>query len=266
MTQIDQKQLEQKMITIASGKGGVGKTWLATTLAHTLSRMGRKVLLFDGDIGLANIDIQLGLIPERDLGDFIANTFELNQCIMTYNDPAEVTGKLDVLPGKSGSGALGSISQNKLNDIKSGLTALAANYDHVLLDLSAGIDAGVTTLARHRGPIIVVLTADPTSLTDAYAFIKLSIQRDPTTDIRIVVNMVSSNREGEKTYQALNRACEGFLKFSPPLIAIIRRDKFAVDAIRHQVPLLVRHPQSPAAGEVMELARKFPIKTRAMAG
>ncbi|NVJ96565.1 MAG: MinD/ParA family protein [Alphaproteobacteria bacterium] len=254
-TQMNQEELaslEYRLITIASGKGGVGKTWVSVTLAHALARAGRRVLLFDGDLGLANVDIQLGLMPDRDIGQVIANEATLAETVVRFSE-ADGSG-FDVLPGKSGSGALGSLSMEALRSIRTGLSEMAANYDHVLLDLAAGIDPAVTTLSKHRGRILVVMTADPTSLTDAYAFIKVTHMRNPNANISIVVNNVGSKREGEKAFEAIRRACEGFLKISPPLAGIIKNDAKVVDAIRSQVPLLTRHPQAEAAIDIKALA------------
>ncbi|MCJ9429560.1 MinD/ParA family protein [Kordiimonas marina] len=248
----DQEVQERRLITIASGKGGVGKTWLSVTLAHALSHAGRKVLLFDGDLGLANVDIQLGFMPERDLGQIISGECSVREVAVPYQDNDGTS--FDVLPGKSGSGALGALSKDTLQRVRASLIDAAADYDYVLLDLAAGIDPSVTTLSFHRGKILVVMTADPTSLTDAYAFIKVTHMRNPQADISIVVNNVASKREGERAYEAIKRACEGFLKISPPLAGIIKNDAKVVDAIRNQVPILTRHPQSEAAKDVRALA------------
>ncbi len=248
----DIKALEKRFITVASGKGGVGKTWLSVTLAHALSHLNKKVALFDGDLGLANVDIQLGIVPEMDLGHVISGQSNFAGIAQPYRD--KDGSSFDVLPGKSGSGSLGSLSQQALTNIRMGLTKLTVNYDHILLDLAAGIDPSVTTLSNHAGKIIVVMTADPTSLTDAYAFIKVTAMRNPKADIAVVVNNVGSKKEGERAFGAIKKACEGFLKISPPLIGIIRKDDKVVDAIRSQVPILVRHPQSDAASDVKALA------------
>lgn len=245
---------EAKLITIASGKGGVGKTFLAATLAHSLARAGRRVLLFDGDLGLANIDIQLGLTPLRDVGDVIAGRISIAEAVTPVDDAAPGPGRFDVVAGKSGSGALGAIARDRLIALRDGLVAAAANYDRVILDLAAGVDPAVTVLSEHKGTVLVVLSPDPTSLTDAYAFIKLTLQRHPAADIRIAVNMAASKREGERTYEAIKKVCETFLKTSPPLVGVVRADKRVGDAIRHQAPLLARHPQSEAAAGVAALA------------
>jgi flagellar biosynthesis protein FlhG len=259
MTENPRELLEKKLITVASGKGGVGKTWVSVTLAHTLANLGGKILLFDGDLGLANIDIQLGFMPERDLGDVIAGKYTMAEIISTYEDTGNSGGQLDIIAGKSGSGTLGNLARERLMQIRSDLIELAKDYDHIVLDLAAGIDASVNILSFHKGLVLVVLTADPTSLTDAYAFIKLTHMRDPNTNIQILVNNVPSKQEGKKAFEALQKACKGFLKFSPTLAGIIKNDSRVVDSIRAQTPTLNRHPQSDAAEAALELAEKVKL-------
>ena len=242
---------EKKLITVASGKGGVGKTWLSITLGHALAARGRKVLLFDGDLGLANVDIQLGIAPEKDLGAVITGDLTL-EAVTTRVDMKG--GYIDVIPGRSGSGALGNLNAETLKSIRTGLIERAAQYDHVLLDLAAGIDPSVLALSRHAGTLLVVMTGDPTSLTDAYAFIKMTAGRYKDTNVKVVVNNVPTERDGRMAFEKIKKVCEGFLKISPQLIGIIRRDDRVMDAIRAQVPLLVRHPQSDAARDVEQLA------------
>jgi flagellar biosynthesis protein FlhG len=135
------------------------------------------------------------------------------------------------------------------------VVAVSENYDHVILDLGAGVDQAVTTLATHAGRVLVVITEEPTALTDAYAFVKLMVMRNPRADIRVAVNMASGRKQGERTFGALSRACQSFLKFTPRLAGVIRRDLKVPDAIRHQSPLLSRHPLTAAATDVEELAR-----------
>ncbi|MFZ5608724.1 MAG: MinD/ParA family protein [Pseudomonadota bacterium] len=247
--------LEKRLVTIASGKGGVGKTWLAITLAHALARAGRRVLLFDGDLGLANIDIQLGLTPEHDLGDVISGRLTLKEALTNFSAGGAQKSDFDILAGKSGSGALSMLARERLASLRQSLVAAAQDYDHVVLDLAAGVDVAVTTLASHAGPNLVVVTPEPTSLTDAYAFIKLRRMRDPDANLHIVVNQASDKREGETTYETLKNACANFLKFTPPLAGIVKRDAKVSDAIRHQAPLLARHPQTEASQAVEALAK-----------
>jgi flagellar biosynthesis protein FlhG len=266
MTGSTQAELESKLITIASGKGGVGKTWVSVTLAQALSHLGRKVLLFDGDLGLANVDIQLGITPEYDISDVITGACNISSVIIPYEEAgAEGNGCLDVIAGQSGSGALGMLKREALVAVRTSLTELAAQYDHVLMDLAAGVDVSVTTLSTHRGRIYVVMTGDPTSLTDAYAFIKLAVMRNPNADVRIIVNNVHGKRDGEKAFEAIKKAAQGFLKFTPRLAGIIKTDKRVVDSIRSQMPILTRHPQADAASAVREIARQIPVENKVLA-
>ena len=242
----------QNMIAIASGKGGVGKTWLAITLTHALAKQKLRTLLFDGDLGLANLDIQLGLMPKHDLGSVIAGRLTLNQAVLTYEE-----GNFDIVAGRSGSGGLANVPVSRLQILGDDLDLLAAEYDKVIIDLGAGVERTVRQLAQSVGTCIVVATDEPTSLTDAYAFIKVTHVERPGEDIRIVINMANSTREGERTYNTLLKACEGFLKISPPLIGVIRRDGKVRESIKSQSSILTRFPNTEAATDVERIAEKL---------
>jgi len=237
---------------IASGKGGVGKTWLSISLAHALSRLGKRTLLFDGDLGLANVDIQLGLQPDRDLGGVLSGNYDFKDAIERSED-----AEIDILAGRSGSGSLASLPAGQLTAVSEQLRGLSGHYDQVILDLGAGIERTVRRLAALAGRCLVVTTDEPTSLTDAYAFIKLSHATNPNGDFRIVVNMAGSWQDGERIYATLKKACESFLKITPPLAGIIRRDDKVKEAIRHQKPLLTRYPNCPAAEDIEKLAKSL---------
>ena len=160
------------IIAVASGKGGVGKTFMSITLASALAKAGRRVLLVDGDLGLANVDVQLGIAPETDLAAVVAGWVELDDAV-TPVDGGAGGGGFDVLPGRSGSGALAELPTEEVARLAAGLSALALQYDHLVLDLGAGIEANCMRLARAADKSLVVITDDPASMTDAYAFIKV---------------------------------------------------------------------------------------------
>jgi flagellar biosynthesis protein FlhG len=242
----------EHMIAIASGKGGVGKTWFSITLAHCLARAGARTLLFDGDLGLANLDIQLGLTPKHDLGGVIAGRLTLNQAVTHYDE-----GGFDIIAGRSGSGGLISITAGRMKMLSNDLRVLAADYDKVLMDLGAGVERTVQQLTNGADSVIVVITDEPTSLTDAYAFIKVMQTESPRLRFQVVANAVNSTREGERTYNTLLKACEGFLKISPPLLGVIRRDSKVPGTIRSQTSLMTRYPNTEAATDVENIAKKL---------
>ena len=242
----------RNVVAVASGKGGVGKTWFSITLAHALSRAGQRVLLFDGDLGLANVDIQLGLMPKSDLGSVVAGRQTLNQAITPFPE-----GGFDIIAGRSGSGTLANIPLSRLQMLGDDLALLAGNYDRVVVDLGAGVEKTTRNFSQQAGTIMVVTTDEPTSLTDAYAFIKVTHMERPGTDMRIVVNMANSTREGERIYNTLLKACEGFLKISPPLAGVIRRDLKVREAIRNQTPIMTRSPNAEAAADVEAIVQRL---------
>ena len=146
---------------------------------------------------------------------------------------------------------------SRLTALRHELHALAQDYDWVVLDLGAGIERAVRLLVSHARTCLVVATDEPTSITDAYAFIKVTALDHLADDIRLVVNLASSARDGERTYATLRKACREFLKIEPPLAGIVRRDDHVKDSIRRQTALLTRHPNTDAALDVEAIARSL---------
>lgn len=240
----------KNIIAVASGKGGVGKTWFSITLAHALAKSGKSVLLFDGDLGLANVDVQLGLMPKRDLNDVIRGRLSIDHVVQRYED-----GPFDIIAGRSGQASLSALPSQRLLMLRDGLLDIANKYDVVIIDLGAGVDRTVRMFSAMATKTLLVTTDEPTSLTDAYAFIKLGTAAGMSKNVDIVVNMVSSVIEGEKTYKTLLKACENFLRLSPTMAGMIRQDPKVKDTIRHQTPILTRSPNSDAAEDVEKVAR-----------
>lgn len=238
------------IIAVASGKGGVGKTWFSVTLAHALAEAKQKVLLFDGDLGLANIDVQLGLLPAHDMRQVLQGNLSLSQVIQK----SENTG-FDVIAGQSGATALANMPYEHILTLRSGLLEVAKNYDKVMIDLGAGIDRTVRTLASAAAKLIIVVNEEPTSLTDAYAFIKLTHAAGLADTVHVVVNSADNQESGLRVYETLSKACWNFLKIRPPLLGVVQYDAKVPDAIRHQTSILTRHPSTQATKDVQAIAK-----------
>ena len=239
------------VIAVASGKGGVGKTWFSITLSHALAREGKKVLLFDGDLGLANVDVQLGLMPKRDLNDVIRGRLGLDKVVMRHEEAG-----FDIIAGRSGQASLSALPSQRLAYLRDQLLDVAKNYDYVVIDLGAGIDRTVRMLSASATRTLLVTTDEPTSLTDAYAFLKLGNASGTSKHVGVVVNQASSTSEGEKTYRTLLKASENFLRLTPPLTGMVSFDKKIKESIRAQTPILTRYPNTDAAGDVEKIAQQ----------
>ncbi len=242
----------KNIIAVASGKGGVGKTWFSITLAHALARMGKKVLLFDGDLGLANVDVQLGLMPKRDLNDVIRGRLSIDKVVQPFEE-----GGFDIIAGRSGQASLSALPSQRLTLLRDQLIDVSSQYDVVICDLGAGVDRTVRMLSASATRTVLITTDEPTSLTDAYAFIKLGNAAGMSKTVSIVVNMAPSVVEGEKTYKTLLKACENFLRLTPPLAGMVRQDSKVKESIRNQTPILIRSPNSDAAEDVEKIARNL---------
>jgi flagellar biosynthesis protein FlhG len=252
----------RNIIAVASGKGGVGKTWFSITLAHALAQAGRRTLLFDGDLGLANVDVQLGLQPHGDIASIIAGETTLADAVTPFDGGAARNG-FDIIAGRSGSDRLANLGAAKVVALRNELQTFARNYDWVVLDLGAGIERTVRLMAANSRACLVVTTDEPTAITDAYAYIKITAQERLPEGIRIVVNMASSTEEGERTYATLLRACREFLKIEPPFVGIVRRDDQVKEAVRRQTSIMKRSPNTDAARDVEQIARRLDRDLRA---
>ena len=237
------------IIAVASGKGGVGKTWFSITLSHALAKAGKKVLLLDGDLALANVDIQLGVMPKRDLNDVVRGRMGLDKIIHRYEE-----GGFDIIAGRSGHALLSSLPAQHLTMLRDQLLEVAENYDAVIVDLGAGIDRTVFMFCATAFKTLMVVNEESTSLTDSYAIIKRGNSTGLSKRVSIVVNQAVNAIDGEKTYNTIRKACENFLRLTPPLAGIIRQDSRVKDTIRHQTPILIRSPNADAAEDVQKIA------------
>ncbi|MEW6218412.1 MAG: MinD/ParA family protein [Thermodesulfobacteriota bacterium] len=246
-----------RIISITSGKGGVGKTSCAVNLACALAQAGRKVLLVDGDLGLANVDVILGLNVRRTIRD----TVELGR------DPAgllvEVPPGFFVLPASSGVPEMVQLSLEEQAYLTTALDRLQDGFHHVLVDTGAGIGDAVLWLNTWAGANVVLLTPDPTSMTDAYALIKVLHNRGGRQRFLLLVNSCRSRKEGEEVFANMAMVLERFLKIRPELLGIIPQDGIVARAVRQQQPFLLLDPEARASQAVRAVAERLRTLTAA---
>lgn len=242
----------RNIIAVVSGKRDVGKNWICVLLAGLLANNGQKVLLFDGDLGLANIDVQLGLMSVPAIELVLTGKMPMNQIIRHFD-----RGGFDIITGRINGSSFGSVDDGMKHVLKDDLLLLATHYDSVIVDLNVGI-SGMSDLFIHSvGTILVVCTDDKTALTDAYTLMHQISEAGESDKIQVVVNQASSVKEGERTYYTLIKACSDFLSGEPPLAGIIRDDISVADALRHQIPILNAYPDSDVVTDVKKIVKNL---------
>lgn len=238
-------------LSVVSGKGGVGKTNIALNLGFALNELGHSLILLDADLGLANLDVLLGLSPEKNIQDLMAGENAANVVVPLTDD------HFVLLPSASGVAELVEMDEDVQGILMDKLDDLFHQYDFLLLDLGAGINPTVLSFAAMPQERIVVITPEPTSLTDSYALIKVLYTQHQIKNFHVVVNMVDSAKEAQTAFDRLALACERFLDLPINLLGIVHRDPMLTESVRHQVPLIKFAPSCQAAADLREIARKI---------
>lgn len=240
-----------RVITITSGKGGVGKTNFAVNLGITLSKLGQKVLLVDADLGLANVDVMLGVIPKYNLGHVLLGEKKIADIII--NGPEG----MKIIPSGSGMYKLANLGDKKLAQCLEYLNELEKTTDIILIDTGAGLSKGVLKFVLAAGEVIIITTPEPTAITDAYGIIKVITGSKRDLPIRVVVNMVKNEKEAGEVMERLSAVTRRFLGMDLISLGFIPLDTVVPKAVKEQQPFVLSHPRSVVAQSINQMANQL---------
>lgn len=244
-----------RVIAITSGKGGVGKSNLAANMGAYLASSGQRTAVLDADLGLANVNILLGVNPMYDIGHVISGQKRLLE--IGVSGPAG----LQLFPGGSGLYEVANLSPWRLETFLCSLAEVEEVYDLLLVDTGAGLSEAVIKLVLSAAEVLLVTTPEPPALADAYGMVKIIAQRSPGARVHVVVNMVRQIGEGQMVFQHLWQGAQRFLGFELNLLGEVPYDPAVNRAVQEQTPFVLAYPRSPAGRAVAEVASEL-IGTR----
>jgi flagellar biosynthesis protein FlhG len=241
-----------RVIAVTSGKGGVGKSNITLNLALALADAGQRVVLFDADLGLANVEVLLGLKPKYTLYDFLYHDISLNDIIMT--GPKDI----HIISGGSGVMELANLNVNALKHLRDSMQAFDTSVDVVLVDTGAGLSKNVLAFVAAAQELMVVVTPEPTSITDAYGLIKVLSKYNIHKEVKVIVNKALNAQEAELTIQKIRVAAEHFLpNINIQYLGNIPEDANVVQAVKEQKPFVLYNPNSLASKSIKAVANQL---------
>lgn len=246
-----------RVITVTSGKGGVGKTNLTVNLAIALALEGRRVIIFDADLGLANVEVLLGLVPALSLFDHLYKGVPIEDTLC--DGPAGIK----IIPGGSGFLELANLNSKQRSRLLAGIVTLNRLADFVLIDTGAGISKDVLAFCAAADEVFVVVTPEPTSLTDAYGLIKVLDKFKLHRDVHFAVNQSRGDSETKDTVTRLKALADKYLSIGLNYLGDVQYDPAVVRAVKNQRPFLVSSPDSPAATSLKKITYAILNKDRA---
>ncbi|HZJ77032.1 MAG TPA: MinD/ParA family protein [Oscillospiraceae bacterium] len=239
---------DARIICITSGKGGVGKTNFTINLAIELSKLGNRVVIIDADLGLANIDVVLGIIPKYTLFDVIHNDRSIEEIMVTGpND-------IKIISGASGITEFVDIPSSCIQQLIEKFYSINNYADIILIDTGAGLSDSVLSFVLAAQEVIIVTTPEPTSITDAYAMIKVINLRDKNKEIKIMINRIGNITEGNIAFEKLKNAVKRFLSMDLHKLGYVFEDGSVVKSVKKQVPFTVEYPDSIASKSIKNIA------------
>lgn len=240
-----------KVIAVTGGKGGVGKTNLTLNSAIACAKQGKKVMVLDADLGLANVDVMLGLRVERNLSHVLNGDCTLDEIL--------VTGPfgIKIAPATSGTKSMTELSHHEHAGLIRAFGELRTPIDMLIVDTAAGISDMVVSFSRAAQDVMLVVCDEPTSLTDAYALIKILNREHGVFKFKVVANMVRSEREGKELFSKLSKVTTRFLDVALELSAVVPFDENVRKAVRKQSAVVEAYPSSPASLAIKKLAENM---------
>lgn len=248
-----------KVIAVSGGKGGVGKTNITLNTAISMAKQGKRVLVLDADLGLANVDVLLGLRVERNISHVLAGECTLDEILITGPHGIKIA------PASSGTQSMTDLSIAEHAGLIRAFSDMRTPIDVMMVDTAAGISDMVLSFSRAAQDIMVVVCDEPTSLTDAYALIKVLNREHGVFKFKIVANMVRDIREGQELFQKLSMVSSRFLDVALELIGTIPFDENIRKSVRKQCAIVDAYPASPAAIAINNIAQQamdWPIPTQ----
>ena len=239
-----------QVIAVTGGKGGVGKTNVSVNLCMALADLGRRVMLMDADLGLANVDVLLGLKPQKTLADVIAGECELRDVLL------QGPGGILIVPAASGTQAMVSLSPMEHAGLIQAFSDISDNVDVLVVDTAAGIGDSVISFVRAAQEVLLVVCDEPTSITDAYALIKLLNRDYGIMRFRVLANMVHSPQEGRNLFAKLTKVTDRFLDVALQYVGAVPYDEVVRKAVQKQKAVYEAFPRSKAALAFKALAQK----------
>lgn len=244
-------QSAARVITVTSGKGGVGKTSFTVNLALALAQLDQRVLLIDADLGMANVDVMLGCTAQYNILHLLEERYSLSDVI------AEGPCGIKFMTGGSGIYQLANLSPIQLHRIISQIT----QFDHwaniILIDTGAGISQNVLNFVMAADEVIIITTPEPTAITDAYAMMKAYVGREGLAPIKLIVNRILSPAEGQSVIEKLNKVATRFLGLPINELGVIYEDSNVVKAVKSQIPLVLSYPESISTRCIKQIASRL---------
>ena len=240
-----------KVITVTSGKGGVGKTNITINLAIALSEMGKRVTVMDANLGLGNIDVLLGVVPKYTLVDVIYNNKNIVEVL------SDGPGNIKFVAGGSGIEDLAKLDNYQIQKFLANIALLDKISDIILIDTGAGLSDSVMNFVMAADEVILVTTPEPTSITDAYAIIKAVSKRDSNKTVKLIINRAENATEANNITNKFSMVTQKFLEIKLQPLGFILQDNMVIKAVKAQQPFSISFPKSMASKQIKDISKRL---------